>query len=875
MTVIDPICGMEVDTETAEYKIKYKGETYYFCAESCLVNFKKGPERYLNSESTGNIAVQTEKAVKAKSGNDIEITIPIIGLTRALPGQELETLLRSHDGVDEVTADPNSSHVHIRYNPAKINSEKFIEIIKSLGYEIPLERTEIAISGMSCASCVAKIENGLLHSDGVIDAAVNLGTERAFITHLPNIGFEDLKKVVESSGYKVIDISTDNAADIERRARENDFKKLKTKFIISAILSGLILILMVSSILPGVNHYIQFLLTIPVILWAGSQFYRGFWVALKHKTTDMNTLIAVGTAAAFIYSALATFYPALFVAAGSNANVYFDTATVIITLILLGKLLETRAKGKTSEAIKKLMGLQAKTARIIRNGLEIDIDINGVMVGDIVVVRPGEKIPVDGKIIDGYSGVDESMFTGESLPVEKQSGDDVIGATINKTGSFKFTATKVGKDTVLSQIIRMVAQAQGSKAPIQRLADKIAGIFVPIVIIIALVTFAVWLVFGPSPALTLALLNFIAVLIIACPCALGLATPTAIMVGTGLGAENGILIKGGESLESAYQIDTIVFDKTGTLTMGKPQVTEIVPQDGIPKETALYYAGSIEKYSEHPLGEAIIDKALELHIILKNPTSFRAIPGHGIEGLIDGKKIVLGNQKLMSDMQIDTSRLIAVIDRLAGEGKTPMILAVDGKPASIFAVADTLKPDASRLIEILLRRGIKPIMITGDNKKTAAAVASQLGIKDVMAEVLPGEKADRIKELQEQGVKVAMVGDGINDAVALAQADLGIAIGSGTDIAIEASDITLIKDDLLGVVKAINLSKKTINTIKWNLFWAFIYNIIGIPIAAGVLYLALGTRGFLNPMIASAAMAFSSVFVVTNSLRLKRAKLLE
>jgi Cu+-exporting ATPase len=874
MTLIDPVCGMDVDIETAEYKIKYKGETYYFCAKSCLDNFKKNPGKYLNPDSIGNIATHIMAPPPVKSGHYIDLVIPILGLTRALPGHNLESLLKGHDGVIDAVADANAGRIAIKYKPDKINSEKFIEVIKSLGYEIPLEKTELAISGMSCASCVTNIENGLLHSKGVIDAAVNLGTERAFITHLPDIGFEDLKKVVESTGYKVLDISTDQSIDIERQAREKEFKKLRTKFVASAILSGAILLLMLSNILGGINHYIQFLLTIPVVFWAGSQFYRGFWAALKHKTADMNTLIAVGTAAAFIYSALATFYPGFFAVADQKANVYFDTAAVIITLILLGKLLEAKAKARTSEAIKKLIGLQAKTARIIRNGLEMDVGIERVLVDDIVVVRPGEKIPVDGIIIEGYSSIDESMLTGESLPVEKKFGDEVIGATLNKTGSFKFSATKVGKDTMLSQIIRMVAEAQGSKAPIQRLADKIAGIFVPIVIVIALVTFAVWIIFGPQPALTLALLNFVAVLIIACPCALGLATPTAIMVGTGLGAENGILIKGGESLESAYQIDTIVFDKTGTLTMGKPEVTDIVPQDGFTREAVLYYAASIEKNSEHPLGEAIVNKAQDLHVALDDPTSFAAIPGHGIEGVIGGKNVILGNIKLMTDRKIDTSRLIPAIERLASEGKTPMILAVEGKPTGIFAVADTLKPDAARLIENLRRRGIKSIMITGDNKRTATAVASQLGIKDVLAEVLPEEKANRIKELQARGAKVAMVGDGINDAVALAQADLGIAIGSGTDIAIEASDITLIKDDLMGVLKAINLSQKTIKTIRWNLFWAFIYNIIGIPIAAGVLYIAFGIHGFLNPMIASGAMAFSSVFVVTNSLRLRRAKLL-
>jgi Cu+-exporting ATPase len=624
---------------------------------------------------------------------------------------------------------------------------------------------------------------------------------------------------------------------------------------------------------PPINHYAQLFITIPVVFWSGSRFYIGFWKSLRHRTADMNTLVAVGTAAAFIYSLVATVNPGIFASAGRAADVYFDTAAVIITLILLGRLLESQAKGKTSEAIKKLIGLQAKTARVQRDGREIDIDIDEVNIGDTIIVRPGEKIPTDGVVLDGYSSVDESMLTGESIPVEKKVGDEVTGATINGTGSFRFRATRIGKDTILSQIIRMVQQAQGSKAPIQRLADKIAGVFVPIVIGTAVITFIIWYFWGPVPALTIALLNFVAVLIIACPCALGLATPTAIMVGTGVGAENGILIKGGESLEGAHRIDTIVFDKTGTLTRGKPEVTDIIASNGFSEKEILYYAASLERRSEHPLGEAIVSRAEKEKVILGNPEDFHYMPGQGIAGRIDGREILLGNSNLMNERGIDIASFDSDLKKLHGGGKTTMILAVDKKPAGIIAVADTLKPDAKKVIDQLHRAGIKTAMITGGNKNTATAVASLIGIDDVIAEVQPQDKAERVRKLQDEGRVVAMVGDGINDAVALAQADLGIAIGSGTDIAMEASDITLLSDDLSGVIRSIELSRKTLRTIRWNLFWAFIYNIIGIPIAAGILYPVMGTVGLLNPMIASAAMAFSSVFVVTNSLRLKRVSL--
>ncbi len=873
MPEIDPVCGMEVDPETAEFKTRYKGKKYYFCSESCLKNFKEDPEKYLNPPSQEE-GIQAQAVAKPGKGHLTDVSIPLLAGKNLAKFDLAEELLSGLEGVSDVAVSRDQSRAIVKYNPDRIMPEKLIDTLNEAGIETPLQRTELAISGMSCASCVLKIENGLRGTDGVVEAAINFGTERAFVTHMPEIGYDDLKRVVESTGYKVIDISAEGGADIERELREKELRKLQNKFITSVALTVPVLILMISRVFsPSLNHILQFIITLPIIFWAGSQFYRGFWAALKHKTSDMNTLVAVGTAAAFIYSTVATFIPSIFTSVGRAANVYFDTAAVIVTLILLGRLLEARAKGRTSEAIRKLAGLQAKTARVVRGDSEIDIDITQVMVGDIVVVRPGEKIPVDGEIVEGSSSIDESMLTGESLPVEKGAGDEVIGATINKTGSFKFKATKVGRDTVLAHIIKMVQEAQGSKAPIQRLADKIAGIFVPIVISIAIVTFGIWMAFGPIPAFTLAMLNFVAVLIIACPCALGLATPTAIMVGTGLGAENGILIKGGESLEGARNIDTIVFDKTGTLTKGKPEVTDISVNGNYDADEVLAYAASAEKNSEHPLGEAIVAAANQKGITIGSISNFSAIPGRGIEGNLDGKNVLLGNPGLMQDRGVDIAQLKTTIEKYASEGKTPMILAVDSNPAGVIAVADTLKPDATGVVKTLKSMGLEVAMITGDNELTASAMAKMAGIERVLAEVLPEDKAAEIKRLQHEGKKVAMVGDGINDAVALAQADIGIAIGSGTDVALEASDITLIGSELAGVPRAIELSHKTLRTIKWNLFWAFIYNVIGIPIAAGVLYPIFGTVGLLNPMIASGAMAFSSVFVVTNSLRLRHAEL--
>jgi len=599
----------------------------------------------------------------------------------------------------------------------------------------------------------------------------------------------------------------------------------------------------------------------------------------------MNTLIAVGTSAAYFYSMVAVLFPGLFVAGGLEPHVYFDTAAVIIALILLGRFLEARARGQTSEAIKKLIGMQPKTALIIRDGKEVEIPIEEVQVGDLILVRPGERVPVDGTIREGYSSIDESMITGESIPVEKKVGDEVIGATINKTGSFQFEATKIGKDTTLAQIVRLVEEAQGSKAPIQRLADVIASYFVPIVISIAIVTFIIWYFVGPAPAFTFALLNFVAVLIIACPCAMGLATPTAIMVGTGKGAENGVLIRSAEALERSHRINTVLLDKTGTLTQGEPKVTDVIAAPSSSQEEVLQLAASAERGSEHPLGEAIVRAASERQLELHPSSDFNAIPGHGIEASVAGKKLFLGNLGLIKDMGLSLNGLEEEAERLWVKGKTVMFLGIDSQVAGIIAVADTIKPNAKGALEELHKMGIEVVMLTGDNQRTAEAIAQEVGIDRVMAEVLPEHKAQEVKRLQEERKVVAMVGDGINDAPALAQADIGIALGTGTDVAMETGDITLISGNLEGIVTAISLSKRTMRTIKQNLFWAFAYNTILIPVAAGVLYFAfrqtgvpsglhfiLGDFGFLNPILAAFAMAASSITVVMNSLRLRRFK---
>jgi P-type Cu+ transporter len=802
--------------------------------------------------------------------------IPVKGMTCVNCAAAIQKDLSKLAGVTSANVNYANEKAVVEFDPAAVGLDRFVSSINELGYQAVTETTTIPIIDLD-ASRVRELESIVSSIDGVLKAVVNAGAETVEVEYIPGqVGLRDIRRTIEKSGFRLPQQAEGRSAlDIEKEAREKELSQLRTKLVTSAVLSVLVMIgsfqdmLPIPAVVPNrTMWFILFLLATPVQFWAGWHFYQNAWASIKHGSTNMNTLVVVGTTAAYGYSVVLTFFPSILGHYGSHGGAYYDTATMIITLILFGKYLEARAKTRAGEAIKKLMGLQPRTARVIREGAELDIPIEDVEAGDLIVVRPGERIPVDGAIRSGYSAVDESMLTGESLPVDKKTGDAVIGATINGTGTFTFEATKVGKDTMLSQIIRMVQEAQGSKAPIQRLADYISSIFVPTVISIGLVTFAVWYIFGPPETrFTFALLNFIAVLIIACPCAMGLATPTAIMVGTGKGAEQGILFKNAESLERAQKIDTIVLDKTGTLTRGKPEVTNVFG-DALSPQRILFYAGSVEKGSEHPLGEAIVRAALAKGISLEQADEFEALPGHGIRASLQGKEIILGNERLMKDRKIDLEAFQPEAEELSSQGKTPMFVAIDGTAMGIIAVADTLKEHSKEAVAELKALGLEVVMLTGDNSRTAKAIAGELGITRVLSEVLPQDKMDVVKKLQSGGRVVAMVGDGINDAPALTQADVGIAIGTGTDVAIEASDVTLIKDDLRVVATAMRLSRRTMQTIRMNLFWAFFYNIIGIPVAAGVLYPFF--KILLNPMFASAAMAFSSVSVVSNSLRLKR-----
>ncbi len=873
----DPVCGMQVEIETAAGNSTYQGKDYFFCSLQCKNKFDKDPEKYLKRKPSPDMKMhlpeeKIREPLKYLKGDRVEL--PITGMSCASCAVTIEEGLSVLPGVSQASVNLATSRATVFYDPEKTGVDRFISTIRKRGYDVFTVSVEIPIQGMNCASCAQTIEKALLGTVGVINTVVNLATEKTRVEYIPMLtDLSEIKIAIESSGYKVLEISG-TEEDYERVFREKEYQNLKKKFIFGLVISTIVFVGSMEWIpgIPGIlrNYYLLWILTTPVQFWAGWQFYHSAWGAFKHKNANMNTLIAVGTSAAYLYSVTAILFPSFFRAGGIEPKVYFDTSAVIITLILLGRVLEARAKGRTSEALKGLIGLQPKTARVMREGKEVDIPVPEVLVGDLVTVRPGEKIPVDGIVKEGKSFVDESMITGESIPVEKKAEFEVIGATINKSGSFKFIATKVGKNTALAQIIKLVQEAQGSKAPIQRLADVIAGYFVPVVISLAILTFVLWFDFGPSPTLTFALLNFVAVMIIACPCALGLATPTAIIVGTGKGAEKGILIKNGESLEAVHKINSIAFDKTGTLTKGEPEVTDIIPLGELSLNDILFYAGSAEKNSEHPLAQAIVRRAALENVQLKEPQEFQSISGFGLETKIDGKDVILGNPDFLKENNIETAGLTSKLAELSLEGKTPIFLSIEGKVTAIIAIADTLKENSRDAIAQLEELGLEVIMLTGDNSITAGAIAGKIGIKRVLSGVKPENKVNEIKKLQSEGKVVAMVGDGINDAPALAQADVGIAIGTGTDIAMEASDITLIRGDLDAVVTAIKLSKRTIKTIKQNLFWAFVYNVIGIPIAAGALYPFFGI--LLNPMIASAAMAFSSVSVVTNSLRLKRFK---
>lgn len=801
-----------------------------------------------------------------------QLDLPISGMTCAACAVRVENELRTTPGVQTANVNFATEKATLHYAPEALSVTQIIDHIADVGYGVPLERLTIPISGMHCASCASSIERALHQVEGVMQAHVNFGTEQATVSYLPaQTEPATLRQAIRSAGYEPQDTDAEAPADAQSGAKTAEIRVWTRRVIISAILS---LFIFMGSMAPGLapswlqNPYVLLLLATPVQFWLGWPFYQGFWAALKHKTADMNTLVAIGTSAAYGYSLAATLLPSTFERLGMGHHVYFDTAAMIITLILLGRLLEARARGKTSAAMRQLMGLRALTARVIRDDAEVDVPVDSVQIGDLLRVRPGEKVPVDGTIVDGHAVLNEAMLTGESLPLDKGEGADVYGATLNSTGSFTMRATRVGQGTMLSQIIRMVEAAQGSKAPIQRLADVVASWFVPIVLGLAVLTFLIWILFGPPPVLTFALLNFVAVLIIACPCALGLATPTAIMVGTGKGAEHGVLFKNSASLETAHKLDAIILDKTGTLTRGQPVVTDIVPNHGYRDTEVLRLAATAEQGSEHPLAQALVTAAQDQGLTVSGMQDFAVMPGHGIRAVVDSDTVWVGNRTLMQTADVELDKLDETATRLADAGRTPIFVAVNGHGAGVIGLADTLKPHAKEAVETLRGLGLDVLMLTGDHRRTAGAIADQLGISHILAEVLPEAKADQVKQLQATGQRVAMVGDGINDAPALACADVGIAIGTGTDIAMEAADCTLVSGDVRGIATAIQLSRRTMRTIKQNLFWAFIYNVVGIPIAAGVLYPVTGT--LLSPVFAALAMAMSSVSVLSNSLRLRR-----
>ena len=831
-----------------------------------------------------------------------EVEIPVTGMTCASCVRRVEKALGKVEGVEEASVNLATEKARVAFDPGVADARAMRSAVEKAGYgvrEMPVVPSAPAspegpagggevllpVEGMTCASCVGRVEKALLKVPGVKSASVNLATEKARVSLIPSggAGVADLRAAVEKAGYRAGEAEgpgrapsagrtkpgSGSEADAREREREAELGDLKNKWVVSLAIGILMMLEMYLPFGPGMEVVAPLLLIQATIVqfWAGGTFYKVAWASAKHGGTNMSTLVAVGTSAAYGYSAFVTLWPDLSAAWGFPFYLYFEVAAIVVALVLLGRWLEARAKKRTGAAIKALMGLQAKTARVIRDGAEADVPVEDVRVGDLVRVRPGEKVPVDGVVVEGSSALDESMLTGESLPVEKSAGNSVIGATLNKTGGFVMRAEKVGSETALAQIVRMVEEAQGSKAPMQRMVDTISSYFVPAVLVLAAITFLVWLVFGPSPILALTAL--ISVLIIACPCALGLATPTAIMVGTGKAAENGILVKGGEALEMTRKVDAIVLDKTGTITRGKPAVTGILPASGLTEGELLRLAAAAEVGSEHPLAEAIVARAAERGLVLPKAEAFESVTGRGIRAVVEGREVLVGNRAMMASAGTSPNGLGGHADGLAREGATPMFVSVDGEVAGIVAVADTPRPESRDAVEQLEALGLEVWMLTGDNRATAEAIARQVGMSPdrVLAEVLPEEKSAKVAELQASGKTVAMVGDGINDAPALARSDLGIAIGTGTDVAMAASDITLIGGDLRNIVAAISLSRKTVGKIKQGLFWAFAYNVALIPVAAGALYPFLGV--LLSPVLAAAAMAMSSVSVVTNALRLR------
>jgi Cu+-exporting ATPase len=803
----------------------------------------------------------------------------IEGMTCASCVGRVEKAIRAVPGVAKASVNLATERADITF-AEKVEPLAVVQAVRTAGYATSEETVELGVEGMACASCVARIEKALKAAPGVLDASVNLATERASVRHI--VGLADiasLEAAVRGAGYEVRRLSaSQDAADRQAQAHDREVRSLGRALAFAAALSLPVLLLAMGSHVPAIDRfemagigvraswYLQFALCSLVLFGPGLRFYRKGVPALLRAAPDMNSLTVLGTSAAWGYSAVATFLPAVLPA--GTANVYYEAAAVIVTLILLGRYLEARAKGRTSEAIMRLVGLQPKTARVLRTGEYQEVPLDQVRQDDLVLVRPGDRIPVDGEVVDGASVVDESMISGEPLPVPKELGAEVVGGTVNKTGSFSFRVTRIGADTILAQIIRMVEQAQGSKLPIQALVDKVTAWFTPAIMAVAAVTFCAWMVFGPPPSLGYALVNAVAVLIIACPCAMGLATPTSIMVGTGRAAELGVLFRKGEALQALRDVGIVALDKTGTLTQGRPVLTDLVIADGFDRDRVLGLVAAVEAHSEHPVGEAIVEAAKAAGLVVPDVSGFEATPGYGVEALADGCKVQIGADRLMTKLGLDIAAFTEVAARLGDEGKTPLYAALDGRPAAIIAVADSVKDTTPAAISALHALGVRIAMVTGDNRRMAEAIARRLGIDEVVAEVLPQGKVAAINRLRAGGESVAFVGDGINDAPALAQADVGLAIGTGTDIAIESADVVLMAGDLRGVPDAIALSRATIRNIRQNLFWAFAYNTVLIPVAAGVLYPAFGL--LLSPMFAAGAMAMSSVFVLGNALRLRR-----
>jgi Cu+-exporting ATPase len=803
-----------------------------------------------------------------------KIEIPIVGMTCASCVLKVQNNLQKLPGVKNAIVNLVTEKAMIEIAPdTELNLKDVIKSVRAIGYDVAIQKISIPVEGLASASA-SIVENSISKLNGIVNVNINPATENITVEFVPTIiSVENIKSEIEKFGFKVPHLAEEDVELYEEIIKKREYEDLKKRFIFSSILTSLILLDMLSHFFHHfgdrtVVNYILFLLTTPVMFYGGGKFFRSFLAGIRHLSADMNTLIAIGTGSAYLYSVVATFIPSVFTSIGRTPDVYYETSAVIITLILLGRLLEARARAQTTTAIKKLSSLQPKTATLVKDGEEITVQVKDIKPGDIVLVKPGERIPVDGIIIEGFASVDESVITGESMPVEKKPGDSVIGSTLNKAGSFKFRVTNVGKDTVFSKIIQLVKDSLASKPPIQKLADKVASVFVPIVISIATLSFLIWYLLGYG--FTFALMNFIATLIVACPCALGLATPTAIVVASGKSAEMGILIKNGNALEIANKINLVVFDKTGTITYGKPEVTDIIKLGNLTEDEILRLSASVERNSEHPLAEAIVRYARVRNLKLYEPKNFFSVPGQGVLADVDSSEVAVGNLTFMSNLGIDAKKFENTIDILSNEGKTPVFIAVDKRIVGIIAIADTIKHDAKETILNLKKLGIDVAILTGDNHKTARAIANKIGVDKVFAEVLPEQKSEKIEELKKSGYIVAMVGDGINDAPALAKADVAIAIGSGTEVASATADIILLKDDIKGVLQLIKISSKTYKIIKQNLFWAFFYNIILIPIAAGVLYPFTGL--LLKPVFASLSMSFSSILVVTNSLRIKKIK---